>query len=117
MALTAEECVFLIEHYIQNASFRECQIAFESRFAGRMKPSKLVIWKLVKQFRETGCVKVKKHMRQPSVVTPEKVDEVWERMEARPKKSLRRLAQQATFILSLHRALFTQNIKFLTDSF
>ena len=49
----------------------------------------------MKQFRETGCVKVKKHMRQPSVVTPEKVDEVQDRMEASPKKYLRLLAQQA----------------------
>ena len=74
------ECIFLVEHYIKKASFKECQIAFKSRFGGRKKPSKSVMWKLGKQFRETGCVKVKKHMRQPSVVTPEKVDEVWERM-------------------------------------
>ena len=33
-------------------------------------------------------------MRQPSVVTPEKVDEVPERMEASQNKSLRRFAQQ-----------------------
>lgn len=52
-----------------------------------MTPSKSVIWKLVKQFRETGCMKVKNHMYQPSVVTPEKVGEVWERMEVSPKKS------------------------------
>ena len=39
-------------------------------------------------------MKLEKHMCQPSVVTPEKVDEVWERMEASPNRSLRRLAQQ-----------------------
>jgi len=70
MALTVEEHVFLVEHYIKKASFWECQIPFPSHFGGRTKPSKSVIWKLVKQFRETGCVKVKKLMRQPSVVTP-----------------------------------------------
>ena len=58
----------------------------KSRFGGRTKPSKSVIWKLVKQFREKGCMKVKKHIRQPNVVTPGKVDEVQEIMEASPKK-------------------------------
>ena len=72
MVLIVEEQVFLVKHYINNASFWECQIAFKSRFGGRTKPSKSVIWKLVKQFRETGCIKVKKHMCQPSIVTPEK---------------------------------------------
>ena len=51
--------------------------------------------KQVKQFRETGCVKVKRHIRQSSVVTPEEVDEVQVRMETSPKRSLRRLSQQA----------------------
>ena len=49
----------------------------------------------MKQFRETGFVEVKKHMHQQNVVTPEKVDEVRERMEASPKKSRRHLVQQA----------------------
>ena len=95
MVLIVEEQVFLVKHYINNASFWECQIAFKSRFGGRTKPSKSVIWKLFKQFRETGCMKGKNPMRQPSVVIPVKVYEVWERMETSPNKSLRRLAQQA----------------------
>ena len=95
MALSVEEHVFLVEHYIKNAFLRDYQIAFKSRFGGRTKPLKPVIWKLEKQLREIGGMKVKKPMRQPSVVPPEKVDEVRETMEVNLKKSLRCLAQQA----------------------
>ena len=94
MVPTVEERVFLVEHYIKNASSRECQIAFKTRFG--------VVWNLRIQWygnwwsssEKQAAWKLKSTCAQPSVVTPEKVDEVRERMEARPKKSLRRLAQQ-----------------------
>ena len=81
MALTVEEHMFLVEHYFKTASFRECQIAFKSPFGGHTKLSESVIWKLMKQFRETGCMNVKKRTRRSRVVTTEKVNGVWERME------------------------------------
>ena len=49
---------------------------------------------LAKRFRETGSVSNRKSNRQRRVLTEEKLDDIAERLEHTPQKSLKRLAQE-----------------------
>ena len=57
-------------------------------------PNPSTIRRQAKRFKETGSVKYRKVHRRRHVLTEETLDEIGERLEHTPQKSLKRLSQE-----------------------
>ena len=67
---------------------------FRIKFPGRPVPNPSTIRRLATRFSETGIVKNRNVNRRRHVLTEEKLDEIGERLERNPQKSLQRLSQE-----------------------
>ena len=93
MVLTLEQRVFL-QTYLNQKPYKLCQKAFRKTFNIHVVPTKSAIWKLVKRFRDTGGVLDKHRSGRPGL-SEEIVDDIRNRLEQSPSKSLRRLSAEA----------------------
>ena len=93
-------------------SCSETRRKFPVKFPGGPVPNPSTIRRQAKIFKETGSVKDRKVNRRRRVLTEETLDEIGERLEHIPQKSLKRLSQEtrvsvssvqrATKLLKLH---------------
>ena len=104
--------------YIHSTYMKSRKSCFEKRrkfrvkFPGRPVPNPSTIRRQAKRFKETGSVQNSKVNRRPHVLTEETLDEIGERLEHTPQKSLKHLSQEtgvsvscvqrATTLLKLH---------------
>lgn len=86
--------IFMYDSYVVTNSCREVRRRFLTEFPDVPAPHRDTVRKLVNKFRDTGSILDKKRRVKRRVLTEEKLDEVGERLEHTPKKSLRRLAQE-----------------------
>ena len=61
-------------------------------------PSPSTIRRQAKRFKETGSIKNRKMNRRCHVLTEETLDEIGERLEHTPQKSLKHLSQELTSV-------------------
>lgn len=102
MKYTNDQRTFCIETYFRTKSYRDVQVQFQRHFGQRDFPSKTMLVKLVKKFRDHGTV----HNLNPKGVGPShsgrkrtsrtqaNIDAVRTSVGRSPKKSLRRRSQQ-----------------------
>ena len=107
------ERVYIHNTYLKSRkSCSETWQKFRVKFPGRPVPNPSTIRRQAKRFKETGSVKNGKVNHRHHVLTEETLDEIGERLEHTPQKSLKRLsqetgvsvssAQRATKLLKLH---------------
>ncbi|PSN34962.1 hypothetical protein C0J52_24955 [Blattella germanica] len=89
-----EHRVFMYDNYVKTESCREVVKRFGKKFPGVKPPSRDTVRLVVNRFRKTGSVIDKKPKVTYRVLTEEKLDEVREKLELMPTKSLSRLAQE-----------------------
>ena len=86
--------------YIQNTymksrkSCSETRRKFRVKFPGAPVPNPSTIRRQAKIFKETGSVKNRKVNHRRYVLTEETLDEIGERLEHTPQKSLKHLSQE-----------------------
>ena len=93
-------------------SWSETRRKFGVKFSGCPVPNPCTIRRQAKRFKETGSIKNRKVNCRCHVLTKETLDEIGERLEHTPQKSLKRLSQEtnvsvssvqgATKLLKLH---------------
>lgn len=104
--LDAEKRAFVVEHYFRTCSYTVVRERFCNKFVGDPVPNKSTIKRLIDNFQTNYTLDPKKKTRRPSVVTPEKLEEIRSKVEARPDTSVRKLALQTSIHRSsAHRAL------------
>ena len=107
------ECVYIHNMYMKSRkSCSETRPKFRVKFPGRPVPNPSTIRRQAKRFEETDYVKNRKVNRLRHVLTEETLEEIGERLEHTPQKSLKRLSQEtgvsvssvqrATKLLKLH---------------
>ena len=107
------EHVYIHNMYMKSRkSCSETQCKFRIKFPGRPVPNPSTIRRQAKRFKETGSVKNRKVNCRRHVLTDETLDEIGERLEHTPQKSLKCLSQEtgvsvssvqsATILLKLH---------------
>ena len=74
--------------------FSESRRKFQVKFPGRPVPNPSTIRRQAKIFKATSPVKNRKVNRRRHVLTEETLDEIGERLEHTPQKSLKRLSQE-----------------------
>jgi hypothetical protein len=84
-----------VETYINMCSIKETREIFGSKFPGKGLSAARTIQALVKKWRVTGSVANAPIRRHYSVRTPEVTDDIRRRIMQSPKKSARKLSQQA----------------------
>ena len=87
---TLQQRIFMYDSYVITSSCREVVRRFQANYPGALVPSSL----LANRFRETGSILDKKRNVKRRVLTEKKLQEIGERLENSPQKSLRRLAQE-----------------------
>lgn len=95
MVFSLQQRIVIVEGYVRNGSIKEAQAAFIDKYPETKVPSKRCIQNLVRKWRETGSVENVKKRRRSLARTPEVVSNIQQRITRSPKKSIRRLAQQA----------------------
>jgi transposase len=85
---TLEQRVFLYDTCVKYIPARKCQC----KFRGERVPSRQTIHNLVSKFRTTGLLIGKKPKHKCRVVTEAKLDDIGDRLEQTPRKSLKHLA-------------------------
>ncbi|KAJ4447010.1 hypothetical protein ANN_08998 [Periplaneta americana] len=89
------ERVYMYNTYIKcRRSCAKTRKKFRMKFPNSPVPSAKTIRRLANKCKETGSVNNRKINRKRSVLTEEKLDEIGERLEQTPQKSLKRLAQE-----------------------
>ncbi|PSN34968.1 hypothetical protein C0J52_24961 [Blattella germanica] len=89
------ERLYIYNTYVKSKkSCGKTRSKFRNKFPNRPVPTATAIKNLAKKFNETGSVINKKIKRTRHVLTEEKLDDIAERLEHSPKKSLKRLAQE-----------------------
>nr|XP_020451198.1 uncharacterized protein LOC109957565 [Monopterus albus] len=94
MVFSLEQRIVIVEGYVRSGSIKETQEAFADRYSGTKPPAKRCIQSLVRKWHQTGSVGNMKKSRPPSVLTPEVVRDIQQRIASGPRKSTRRLSQQ-----------------------
>ena len=84
----------MYDSYVITSSCREVVRRFQANYPGVRVPSREEFRLLVNKFRETGSIFDKKRNVKRRVLTEQKLEEIGERLENSPQKSLRRLAQE-----------------------
>lgn len=89
------ERVYIYKTYLKSRkSCAKTRRKFRNKFPNRPVPTANTIKNLSTKFNETGSVNNKKIVRRRHVLTEEKLDQIGERLEHTPQKSLNRLAQE-----------------------
>ena len=107
------ERVYIYNTYMKSRkSCSETRRKFRVKFPGGHVPNPSTIRRQAKIFKETGSVKNRKVNRRCHVLTEKTLDEIGERLEHTPQKSLKLLSQEtglsvssvqrATTLLKLH---------------
>lgn len=91
---TLQQRMFMYDSYVITSSCREVVRQFQTKFPGERVPSRETVRLLVNKLRDTGSILDKKRNVKRRVLTEDKLDDIGERLERSPKKSLRRLAQE-----------------------
>lgn len=96
MVLTIKQRAFLVEHVFRNDGkyTNTVQERFVKQFPDAEAPHRNAVGRLIEKFRQTGDVKDAPRTGRPST-TNEKAMEIQEMILKSPKKSVRRLSQQA----------------------
>lgn len=90
------ERVYLYNTYVKTRkSCAKTRRRFREKFPMRPVPSHNTIRRLAKRFKETGSINKPKANVKRRVLTEEKLDEIREKLEHTPQKSLRRLGQES----------------------
>ena len=92
---TVQQRLFMYDNYVKTDSCREVVRRFITQFPDVRRPNRDTVRQLVNKMRETGSLLNKKKRIRKRVLTEEKLDEIGERLEHTPTKSLRRLGQEA----------------------
>jgi transposase len=92
---STEQRVFLIELYAKYSSYIKCRRKFQRKYPDSDVPSKSMIERLVKKFHSTGSVLDLKKRRRRSILTEEKLNEIWSSLERNPGRPLTHLAAQS----------------------
>ena len=95
MTYSVAERVAIVEAYINTGSIMETREIFGSKFPGKGLPAKRAIQALIKKWHARGSVANAPKWGPPSVCTPEFTDDICRRIMQSPKKSARKLSQQA----------------------
>ena len=90
---TLQQRIFMYDSYVITSSCREVVRLFQANYPGMCVPSKEAVRLLVNKFRKMGSILDKKRNVKWHVHTEQKLEEIGERLENSPQKSLRRLAQ------------------------
>ena len=86
-------------------SCSETRCKFRVKFPGLSVPNPSTIRRLAKRFKETGSVKNRKVNHRRYVLIEETLDEIGERLEHTPQKSLKHLSQETgVSVSSIQRA-------------
>ena len=86
------ECVYIHNMYMKSRkSCSETRCKFQIKFPGRPVPNPSTIRRQAKRFKETGSVKNRKVNRRRHVLKEETLDDIGERLEHTPQKSLKSL--------------------------
>jgi len=91
---TLEERVFIVRTYWKTESIKLCQQQFLEKFGGRHPPSKYCIWALSKKLEIKGTLLDELTGGRPKM-SEETIQNVKDRLQASPKKPLRRLSQES----------------------
>ena len=83
--------------YVITSHCREVVRRFQGNYPGVRVPSREAVRLLVNKCRETGSILDKKRKLKWCVLTEQKLEEIGERLENSPQKSLRRIAQERRF--------------------
>ena len=84
---TLQQRIFIYDSYVITSSCREVVRRFEANYPGVRVPSREAVCLLVK-FRETGSILDKKRNVKRRVLMEQKLEEIGERLENSPQKSL-----------------------------
>ena len=90
--LSLRERVYIHNTYMNNRKSCSETRKFRIKFPGRHVPNPSTIRELAKWFKETGCVKNRKVNTRRHVLKEETLDDIGERLEHAPQKSLKRLS-------------------------
>ena len=101
------ERVYIHNTYMKSRkSCSETRRKFQVKFLRRPVPNPSTIRKQAKRFKETGSVKNRKVNRRRHILKKERLDEIGERLEHTPQKSLKRLPQETgVSVSSVQRAI------------
>jgi hypothetical protein len=91
---TLEERVFIVRTYWKTESINLCQQQFLETFGGRHPPSKYCIWALSKKLETKGTLLDELTGGRPKI-SEGTIQNVKDRLQASPNKSLRRLSQES----------------------
>lgn len=110
MVLTLHERIFLIENVLRNNGkySKETRNSFKERFGADRLPDRNCVYALLSKFKNTGSVLNKQRWDrgQPKVITDSVLMDIGNRLQAYPKKSLRRLWQETqTSLTTCYRAV------------
>ena len=96
--------IFLIEEIFKNSGeySQNVQQAFIHKFPTGPVPHRNTVRRLIRKFRDTGSLADASRPGRPKVLTEEKVIEIAAKVEASPKKSIRRLSQQADMLFLIN---------------
>jgi hypothetical protein len=96
--------MFILENYFASKLFATVREVFSKAHPDEQVPNKAII-RLVTQFRSTGSVCDRKHVRRRAVLTGETLRNVEETLARSPQKSFGRLSQKIGLsVISAHRA-------------
>ena len=95
---TLKQRIFIVETYLlKRQNYDRFARKFRRRFPGATVSSKPCVIKLFRKWRELGSVQEKKKNGSKTVSTEEKLADIQARMQIRPRKFSRRLAQENHF--------------------
>ena len=108
MVLTLQERIFIVENVLRKGGkyTKEVQELFQKKFGAERLPHRNCVSALLHKFKETGSVQDKPKTGRPKVVTDTVLQNVTNKLQRSPRKSLRRLSQETRISLtSTHRAV------------
>ncbi|CAI9721085.1 Macrophage migration inhibitory factor-like [Octopus vulgaris] len=114
MVLTLQERIFIVENVFRDGGkyTKEVQESFQENFGAERLPHRNCVSALLHKFKKTGSVQDKPKSGRPKVVTDTVLQNVTNKLQRSPRKSLRRLSQETRISLtSTHRAV--HQLKFL----
>ena len=89
------ESVYIHNTYMKSRkSCSETRRKFRIKFPRRPVPNPSTIRRQAKRFKETGSVKIRNVHRRRHVLKEDTLDDIGERLEHTPNKSLKRLSQE-----------------------
>jgi hypothetical protein len=91
---TLEQHVFLYDTYVKYGSAGKCWQKFQSNIYDKKVSRRQTIHNLVSKLRTMGLLIHKKQKHKRQVLTVEKLDDIRDRPEHTPRKSLKPLAQE-----------------------